>query len=66
MSQGGGGVITVGIFGAVRLGGGGGGGGGGGNKKGMGGGVGSVGVGDRAWEWDEGDLCESTDCQDKF
>ena len=65
MSQGGGGVITVGIFGAVRL-------GGGGLvprfeiKYGMVGGVASVGVGDRAWEWDEGDLCESTDCQDKF
>ena len=65
MSQGGGGVITVGIFGAVRL--------GGGVlvprfeiKDGMVGVVASVGVGDRAWEWDEGDLCESTDCQDKF
>ena len=65
MSQGGGGVITVGIFGAVRL-------GGGGVvprveiKYGRGGGVASVGVGDRAWGWDEGDLCESTGCQDKF
>ena len=70
MSQGGGGVITVGIFGAVRLGGGGGGGGGlvprFEIKYGMVGVVASVGVGDRAWEWDEGDLCESTDCQDKF
>ena len=57
MSQGGGGVITVGIFGAVprfEI------------KYGMVGVVASVGVGDRAWEWDEGDLCESTDCQDKF
>ena len=35
-------------------------------KYGMVGVVASVGVGDRAWEWDEGDLCESTDCQDKF
>ena len=72
MSQGGGGVITVGIFGAVVAGGGEGGGRGGGLvprfeiKYGMVGVVASVGVGDRAWEWDEGDLCESTDCQDKF